>query len=296
MVACLAALVVVTAPPAPAAGAASLEAVPARVKPGDAFLVVVRGEGPGAAVSAAGRSFPLYPVPGGRAAVVGLPVETAAGRLALDVVGPEPDAGAGAHADAGVGAAPLSGAVEVEGASFPKRSFDVQRRFVEPPSPEVQRRVEEDRAAFARAFAQPPEAPLFDAPFAWPRRARVTARYGEQRTLNGVKPSQHYGTDLAGKVGAPVAAANAGRVVLVRDCWASGRSVIVWHGAGLYTTYFHLSRTLVREGETVERGRRIGLVGATGRVSGPHLHWGVKVADLYVDPESVLRLRLPARR
>ena len=107
-----------------------------------------------------------------------------------------------------------------------------------------------------------------------------------------MKPSQHYGLDLAGRVGAPIAAANAGRVVLVRDCWASGRTVVLWHGAGLYTTYFHLSRTLVPEGAHVARGQRIGLVGKTGRVSGPHLHWGVKVGDLYVDPRSVLGLPL----
>jgi len=181
----------------------------------------------------------------------------------------------------------------VEAPAFAHHELEVERRFVEPPAPEVEHRIEQDREAFARAFSQSAAPPLFTRPFALPRRARITARFGEERTLNGgAGRSQHYGTDLAGKVGDPVAAANDGRVVLVRDCWASGLTIILWHGAGVYSTYFHLSRARVREGERVRRGQRLGLVGRSGRVTGPHLHWGVKVGDLYVDPESVLRLPL----
>jgi murein DD-endopeptidase MepM/ murein hydrolase activator NlpD len=206
---------------------------------------------------------------------VGLPIETAAGPLPIEVA-----------TDVGSATATL----RIEPSTFPRRSLEVPKTFVEPPPPEIERRQAEDRAAFARAFAQPPSPPLFRAPFAWPRKDRVTAGYGETRTFNGVKPGQHYGLDLAGKVGAPVVAANDGRVVLVRDAWASGDSVVVFHGAGLFTTYFHLSRIRVAEGEAVRRGQRIGDVGKTGRASGPHLHWGVRVGELYVDPRSVLRL------
>ncbi len=257
--------------------------VPARVHPGDAFLVVVRGALAPPAATVTGRALAFFQVPEGFAAVAGLPVETPAGRLAIPVTLP-PAAGAGA------GRSEVEGAVEVTAAAFAQRELEVEPRFVAPPPLAVAKRIEEDRAAFAGAFAQPPSPPLFATPFAWPRRARVTARFGEQRTLNGVKPSQHYGLDLAGKVGARVAAANAGKVVLVRDCWASGTTVILWHGANLYTTYFHLSRALVSQGAHVARGDFIGLVGKSGRVSGPHLHWGVRVSDLYVDPASVLRL------
>ncbi len=265
-----------------AAGAPSVEVVPARVRAGEAFLVVVRGVAAPPAVRVAGRALAPFQTRQGYAAIGGLPVETPAGPLAITVaLGPP-----------GAGAPPLQGTLQVAAAEFPERELEVEQRFVEPPPPEVQARIEADHAAFARAFAQPPSPPLFAAPFAWPRRARVTAGFGERRTLNGVKPSQHYGLDLAGKVGAPIASSNAGRVVLVRDCWASGRTVIVWHGAGLYTTYFHLSRTLVREGAHVARGQRLGLIGKSGRVSGPHLHWGMKVGDLYVDPRSVLGLPL----
>lgn len=281
------ALALATSLAAPAGPGPAVELTPGRVRPGDAFLVVVRGGGPAAPAGAvAGRNLAFFPGRGGQVAVAGLPVETPEGPLTVTV---QAEVGEGE----GQRAVPLLATLQVEAAGFPQRALAVQRRYVEAPSPEVQRRIEDDRAAFARAFAQPEEPPLFHAAFAWPRRARVTAGYGEQRTLNGVKPSQHYGLDLAGRVGAPVAAANDGRVVLVRDCWASGRTVILWHGGGLYTTYFHLSRAAVKEGQVLRRGQRLGQVGATGRVSGPHLHWGVRVGDLYVDPRSVLRLRLP---
>jgi murein DD-endopeptidase MepM/ murein hydrolase activator NlpD len=180
--------------------------------------------------------------------------------------------------------------VEVVAPAFRRRELEVEPRFVEPPAPETQRRIEEDHEAFARAFSQPAAPPLFARDFALPRRARITARFGEERTLNSTKASQHYGTDLAGRVGDRVAAANDGEVVLVRDCFASGLTVIVWHGAGIYSAYFHLSRAAVREGARVRRGERVGAVGRSGRVTGPHLHWSMKVGELYVDPESVLRL------
>jgi murein DD-endopeptidase MepM/ murein hydrolase activator NlpD len=147
-----------------------------------------------------------------------------------------------------------------------------------------------DQAAFGTAFAQPFEPPLFSSSFAPPRDAEVTGRFGDKRLFNGRLQSQHYGEDVSGSVGAPVLAINDGRAVLVRDCYASGRSVVVWHGAGLYSVYFHLSRFQVKPGETVRRGQRIGRVGKSGRVTGPHLHWGTKLGGLYVDPRSVLRL------
>jgi murein DD-endopeptidase MepM/ murein hydrolase activator NlpD len=93
-------------------------------------------------------------------------------------------------------------------------------------------------------------------------------------------------------VGAPIHAANDGVVVMVRDNYAAGRTVVIHHGLDMYTTYFHLSRFNVREGQIVKRGQPIGLVGQTGRVTGPHLHWGGRVGDVYVDPASMLRLDL----
>ncbi len=264
----------------------SLQLLPGRVRPGDAFLVRVRAGRGGPLDPArvegdvAGRRLSFFALDGGVAAIGALPVETPPGPLPIRI-------------EAGDG--PLLGHLLVAAPRFPARALRVPPRFVERPDPGVQARIDDDRAAFARAFSRPAGPPLFASPFVLPRRARVTAGYGELRTLNGVKPSQHYGLDLAGPEGAPVAASNDGEVVLVRDCWASGRTVILRHGAGVYTAYFHLARALVVEGQRVARGQRIGRVGATGRASGPHLHWSVRVGDLYVDPASVLRLRLRAR-
>jgi murein DD-endopeptidase MepM/ murein hydrolase activator NlpD len=251
-------------------------ALPARVHPGDAFLVLVPGaKGPPHA-AIAGHELTFFEIHDGYAAVGALPVETPAG---LEQVKVDAEEGAALELD-----------IEVLPSQFPHERIEVDRGFVEPRPPEVEARIADDRAALARAFAQPSSPPLFADGFGLPRRDRITGRFGVERTLNGVKSSQHYGLDLAGKVGAGVASANAGKVVLVRDCWASGNTIVIFHGAGLYSTYLHLSRTLVEEGALVTRGEPIGLVGKTGRVSGPHLHWGMKVNDLYVDPESILRL------
>jgi murein DD-endopeptidase MepM/ murein hydrolase activator NlpD len=259
-----------------------VQALPAHARPGDAFIVVVRGAADPPVASVAGHPLVFFPVGGGYAAFGGLPVETPPGPLAIEVKA--------APTTGGADRLPLSAALEIVAPHFPARDLRLPTRFVEAPPPEVRAQIDADRAALAAAFAQPASPPLFTAAFAWPSRARVTAGYGERRTLNGVKPSQHYGLDLAGRLGDPVRSANAGRVALVRDCWASGLTVVVWHGAGLYTTYLHLARALVAEGATVKKGQRIGLVGRSGRASGPHLHWGVRVGDRYVDPRSLLAL------
>jgi hypothetical protein len=186
---------------------------------------------------------------------------------------------------------PPAGVVEVLPANFPQRELTVAPQFVEPP-PSVQLRLEQDRRAFAAAFAQPFVPPKFRKNFAWPRDSRITASFGDRRTFNGIQQSQHYGTDLDGEVGAPIRAANDGVVVMVRENYAAGRTVVIHHGLDLYSVYFHLSRFEVREGQKVKRGQLLGHVGKTGRVTGPHLHWGVRVGELYVDPASVLRLDL----
>jgi murein DD-endopeptidase MepM/ murein hydrolase activator NlpD len=109
--------------------------------------------------------------------------------------------------------------------------------------------------------------------------------------LNGEVQSRHLGTDFAGKVGAPVRAANAGIVALVADFYLAGTVVYLDHGEGIVTGYFHLSKALVATGDTVTRGQIIGRVGQSGRVTGPHLHWIARYGRLTVDPMSLLKLR-----
>jgi murein DD-endopeptidase MepM/ murein hydrolase activator NlpD len=270
-----------TAPASAAtSGTATLRVDPPRARPGDALVVTLPGVpfADGLSGTASGRHLRFFPTPAGAQAIAALPVELAPGNLTIEVRLPGR-------------AEPLTATVEIVDPAFPETKLSVEPKFIAP-SPEQKKRMEEDQAAFREAFARPFEPPLFSGPFGRPRDAAVTGRFGERRMFNGKKQSQHYGTDLAGAVGAPVEATNDGLVVLARDCFASGKSIAIAHGGGLFSVYFHLSAIDVRPGDRVRRGQAIGKVGQTGRVTGPHLHFGVKVGDLYVDPDSVYRLAL----
>jgi murein DD-endopeptidase MepM/ murein hydrolase activator NlpD len=132
--------------------------------------------------------------------------------------------------------------------------------------------------------------------FRLPRASRITSPFGTARVFNGEIQSRHLGTDFAGAVGAPVAAAGRGVVALVADFYLAGRAIYIDHGEGLVTAYFHLSRADVRQGDTVAAGQRIGAVGRSGRVTGPHLHWVARYGTISVDPLSLLDLERSAAK
>ncbi|RJS26919.1 M23 family peptidase [Corallococcus sp. H22C18031201] len=253
---------------------------PGTAKPGDPVLVTVRGLTGLPTGTLGGRALRFVPWQGGAMAISGLSVDLAPGRVDVKVTVP-----------ASRGAAPveLTGTLEVIPPGYPERELRVASKYVDP-SKELKARMEADRRAFAIAFAQPLQAPFFGQNFAWPRPATITAPFGDRRSFNGKLQSQHFGTDLDGATGEPILAANDGVVVMTRENQAAGNTVIVHHGGGLFTTYFHMSRILVKNGAKVRQGDRLGLVGKTGRVTGPHLHWGVKVDDLWVDGQSLLKL------
>src|SRR5881397_2547646 len=135
---------------------------------------------------------------------------------------------------------------------------------------------------------------LWREPFMRPRPGAVTGRFGVARVFNGMLRSRHLGVDFAGRPGAAVRAANRGVVALVADLYLSGTTILIDHGAGLVTGYFHLSRALVSVGDTVGRGQLIGHVGASGRVTGPHLHWLAAYGILTVDPLGLVNLDFDA--
>ena len=141
-------------------------------------------------------------------------------------------------------------------------------------------------AAVSRAAHETPR--LFDGAFRAPRPSRITSGFGSGRQFNGTVTSRHMGTDYAGATGAPVYAANRGVVRLVDRFYLGGNVVYVDHGEGLVTAYLHLSEARVAEGDTVARGQRIGDVGATGRVTGPHLHFIARFGQITVDPISLI--------
>ncbi len=257
-----------------AMAAAPLEVAPPAARPGDAVLVRVAGSREVPTGALAGRPLEFWRAADGWRALVALPIETPPGPLAATV-----------KADG----APLEATVQIVEPGFPSRAISVAPRYVEPP-PEVKRRVEEDRRAFLDAYDRPLGPPAFHRGFAWPFRAPLTGRFGDRRVFNGSTESVHYGIDIDGPRGGAVRASNHGVVVLARNAYLSGNSVVVSHGAGVYTIYFHLDRIDVLVGANVRRGQRIGIIGSTGRSTGPHLHWSVRVGGLFVDPESLVAI------
>ncbi len=129
---------------------------------------------------------------------------------------------------------------------------------------------------------------LFNQKFRKPLTSYITSYYGNKRLFNNKKRSQHLGNDLRAAVGVPIPVSNKGKVVFVGDLFFSGNVVIVDHGLNIYTMYGHLSKIKVTEGMIINQRDIIGLAGATGRVSGPHLHWGVKINGHWVDGFSLV--------
>lgn len=129
---------------------------------------------------------------------------------------------------------------------------------------------------------------LINKPFVLPLNSFITSRYGKRRIFNNMKKSQHLGNDFRAKVGVPIPAANRGKVVFAGDLFYTGNVVIVDHGLKIFTLYAHLSKITSKVGDIVEQGDIVGLSGKTGRVSGPHLHWGVKMNGHNIDGFSLI--------
>ncbi len=177
----------------------------------------------------------------------------------------------------------------------PRERLRVAPEFAEPPDSLTERiRLEQELVQGVRQRAH--ETPrLWRVPFVRPRASAVTSVFGVARVFNKVLRSRHWGVDFAGQLGAPVRAANRGVVALVADLYYSGTTVLLDHGAGLVTGYFHLSRVLVVPGDTVDVGQLIGRVGSSGRVTRSHLHWFAAYGGITVDPLDLVRPNGPMR-
>lgn len=169
--------------------------------------------------------------------------------------------------------------------------LNVDQRFTQPLDAATQARIARENARARRIGQESHNAPpMWTAEFVKPRDAVVTSEFGTGRMFNGTVASRHLGVDFRGVVGAPVHAANRGVVALVDTFFLAGRVVYVDHGGGVVTGYFHLTSPLVAKGDTVERGQQIGTVGATGRVTGPHLHWTARYGTLTFNPLDLIAL------
>jgi murein DD-endopeptidase MepM/ murein hydrolase activator NlpD len=175
--------------------------------------------------------------------------------------------------------------------TFPEQRLTVESKFVNPPG-SAQKRIAREKkelgAIYARRTAMAPPS----APFAKPVPGDPTSEFGTRRFFNGESRAPHPGIDLHADTGTPVLVSGPGRVALAKDLYYSGGTVIVDHGGGLFTIYAHLSKIEVKDGATLATGDLVGLSGATGRVTGPHLHWGARVGEAIFDPRALLDPRL----
>ncbi|MFZ0396137.1 MAG: M23 family metallopeptidase [Terracidiphilus sp.] len=187
----------------------------------------------------------------------------------------------------------LSLSVLIHAAHYRTSSLTVAPGFVEPP-PEALKEIEKESKLKAKVFASSVPEPLWSGDFRAPVRAEATDSFGTRRMFNGKLASIHKGADFRAATGTPVHAGNSGVVVLARHLYFEGNCVIIDHGMGLFTESLHFSRIDVKEGQHVNTGDLLGLSGATGRVTGPHLHWAVRWQGAYLDPLKLLKMNLPA--
>lgn len=178
--------------------------------------------------------------------------------------------------------------VEVQAREYPVQRIDGLPDTKVTPPPDVLERIRREAALAARARETDDPRTDFLTGFVWPLEGPVTGVYGSQRILNGQPRRPHFGVDVAAPVGTPVVAPADGVVTLVHpDMYYSGGTLVMDHGHGLSSTFIHLSRILVGEGDRVEQGQVVAEVGATGRATGPHLDWRMNLFDTRIDPQRV---------
>jgi murein DD-endopeptidase MepM/ murein hydrolase activator NlpD len=173
-----------------------------------------------------------------------------------------------------------------------KVELTVEKKFTEP-SPEQQQQIAEGVKIKDDYLNHVTAEREWDGKFTAPADAAISDVYGSQRIFNGKAQRPHYGLDFRVPTGTPVAAMNSGTVLLARFLYFEGNCVVIDHGQGLLTLYFHLSEFKVKEGESVKRGQEIGLSGGTGRATGPHLHVAVRWQGTYLDPARLMQMMLP---
>ena len=250
------------------------------LRPGEVVLLTVKpsrqvvhvaGEGFGVAIE-------LWPAgeSGEWQGLVGVPLGTAPG--AYDIVL--------RAADRTDTTATTTVSLNIQRGKFATRRITVNERFVEPPA-SVAARIAREAKTLEDLFAQSREERLWRGPFSMPVAGRSTSSYGRLTVLNGKPGSRHRGADFRAALGTPVRAPNSGMVVLASDLYFAGGTVVLDHGNGLVSLFAHLSQIAVEVGTRVAKGDPLGEAGATGRVTGPHLHWAMRLHGTSVDPLSL---------
>jgi hypothetical protein len=193
----------------------------------------------------------------------------------------------------------LSQTISIRAAHYTTGSLTVSPKFVEP-GPDDKALIEAaskaKEQAFAASDARTPNIPLWTGSFLAPVKAQATASFGTRRMFNGKLASIHKGTDFRAAAGTPVLAGNSGVILLAQPLYYEGNCVMIDHGQGLISYSMHLSRIDVKPGQQIAKGQPIGLSGATGRVTGPHLHWAIRWQGAMLDPVKILKMNLNALR
>jgi murein DD-endopeptidase MepM/ murein hydrolase activator NlpD len=268
-----------TAPPA--RGPLEITHLARALVPGEAVLLTFRAAGPITAVRGTAFGQPLSAYAGTSAdtwhALAGIDLTVRPGRATIDVEA--------RLADGSTLTASLP--LKVGAKTFATRRLKVAPEFVTPP-PAEQARIERERLLLSRILSAISPRRLWGDGFGSPADGEVISVFGVRSVFNNEARAPHRGIDFRGATGAPVRAPARGVVVLAEPLYFSGSTVVLDHGLGVFSMLAHLSRIDVKPGTVVVRGDVVGAVGATGRVTGPHLHWTLRVGPVAVDPLSVL--------
>ena len=243
------------------------------LRPGEVVLLTIGGVAAPVAVRAFNLSWPVFPAGERRwRALIGIDLGTKPGRYDVTVT---------------TDGAQVTYPLGVRARSFPTRRLTVDPALVNPP-PEAQARIEREAREVEAVWAASPAERLWSARFARPVSNPANSAFGTHSVFNGEPRSQHTGADFLSPAGRPVTAPNAGRVVIASARYFSGNTVVLDHGQGLFSLLAHLAEIDVKPGDVVAAGAVVGKVGATGRVTGAHLHWAVRLNGARVDPLSLL--------
>jgi murein DD-endopeptidase MepM/ murein hydrolase activator NlpD len=178
----------------------------------------------------------------------------------------------------------------IEDGKYEKEKIQVQKSKVNPTSKEVKKRTAKEYAQAMKIYGTSTKKSYISSKFIAPMSSKITSDFGKARVYNDALNGYHSGTDYRAKVGTPIVASNDGVVVLVKDRFYSGGTVILDHGHGIYTCYYHMNEFSVKHGEVVKKADVIGLSGVSGRVTGPHLHFSARVSGVQVDPLQLIEL------
>jgi len=180
--------------------------------------------------------------------------------------------------------------IQVIDAKYKKEKINVSSAKVNPRAPKVKKRISKEYNEAMKIYHSVSDKSYIKQKFILPLESNITSAFGTARVYNGSLKGYHSGTDFRAKMGTPIKAANDGKVALVKKRFYSGGTVLIDHGEGVYTCYFHMSKFNVKKGDFVKRGQILGLSGKSGRVTGPHLHFSARISGVQVDPLQLISL------